>query len=380
MHVLRAFPPYDASQFERSRALATPHHRERLADVLPLRAPVRDAPPDTASLLRTLRALHRRARDVDVQRLESRATAELAATHVPSVIALLDELQAALLAVAARYGARGEPDADEALELDALLGARDTAARVADLAIIARAELAYRHERLREVPADACAWDHIAAISSARRRALRSLALVERAICDHERLACESSWRDEALRRSLEIRRVYAAFRRRLDLARTPAKPGVRARMRRAGVSLAVLVGEDCYEHLRTSDRRTIRALQASVRDWLRVNGARADRFSICAGERIWRELHDFAERTLQVNDRAELREHDAATLQQVADGLLRLDADADVPSTLRARLRPLAGADAGVDDCIGAPDCAPVPAETLRAYIDRVITRQRLG
>jgi len=134
----------------------------------------------------------------------------------------------------------------------------------------------------------------------------------------------------------------------------TPEEAG--ARLRRAGASLAKLVGRPIYVHLRTRDRHQIRRFQQRIADYLGGLGgvtpaSRVTDLEMRDGLRLYRDLANLTELMMQVNNRVELRGHDATVAQSVADELragLALDAagnpvgsmDPTVAAAVRAIVR----------------------------------------
>ncbi|MCB9755840.1 MAG: hypothetical protein H6713_38405 [Myxococcales bacterium] len=353
-----------------------------MTNVLPLRRAPR------TSVLRELDALFERARAVDTRRFESRDPDAIAREHIPEITALLADARATLCDVATRYDGGGAsiagataPGDDFSVHVDTLMRGDDTGTRVADLAIIARMELAQRLECIRRLPANASTWDIIAVTSSVRRRVLKSVSAIQKAICEHERLDREIPWFRAERERSLEVRRAYATFRRRLELERPPSRDELYARLRLVGTALAMLIGDDVYEHLRVTDRQLLRRLQEKVIQRLRVDPSSDGRAATREGERVWQDIATAAELLMQVNRRAELREHDAATLRRLTEELRPLSPRARVTPELRARLSSLMGADPAIDGLLLAPADALIPVGVLRPNVSRLLaTAQQLG
>ena len=341
---------------------------------------VRDATSmDASTTLRRIETLLDHVRAVDTRRYETRATNSILREHVPEIEKLLASTFATLEAIAERYAASAEKpglpddalDGDFAAHVDALMQAEDAASRVADIAVVARMELAHRHLRLQQMPLGADSWDYIAVTSSIRRRVLKSVTAIQTAIRRHEGLNDEDSWFRSELDHSLEVRRVYAAFRRRLQLDRPPSRAEMYTRLRLVGTSIAILVGKDIYEHLRVTDRQMIRALQAKVINWLRKDPTTSGRFPARAGEHIWQDVAACADLLMQVNHRTELRDHDVAALEALADALRRNAP----PAECRVRLAALEGADEKLDQFIRSSD---EPTDALTKLVPRLLAGTR--
>jgi hypothetical protein len=233
------------------------------------------------------------------------------------------------------------------LKIDGLMSAESGARRIVELAFMAQWELERKALELRAMAAkDTDAWEAIARYGSARRRVLKSTIAVETALSEQEGLA--SGLKDlhlTELHRSLETRRAYAIFRR--EIRRRPANEhdGIKQALRTAGIATARLIGRDVYEDLRVTDRMRLRELQTKVLEWLRGE----DGFDCDAGMELWQDLSAFADLLLQVNHRAELREHDGALLERVYAGLFSSSPSGSVPDAMRLT-RTLLGRDAELD------------------------------
>ena len=140
-------------------------------------------------------------------------------------------------------------------------------------------------------------------------------------------------------------------------------------------------IGDDVYEHLRVTDRQLLRRLQEKVIQRLRVDPSSDGRAATREGERVWQDIATAAELLMQVNRRAELREHDAATLRRLTEELRPLSPRARVTPELRARLSSLMGADPAIDGLLLAPADALIPVGVLRPNVSRLLaTAQQLG
>ncbi|MCA9717351.1 MAG: hypothetical protein H6713_41305 [Myxococcales bacterium] len=360
-------------------AIASTRASGQDAKVLPLFAQAARVVPTPASLMELMSALITRASAVDTRRFESSSIEEIRRELVPELEATLEQARATLTAVAARYDEGDEETLDSfesndfGVFVDALMRTDSSAKQIADIATIACMELAQRRARMRELHARATTWDYIADAASARRRVLKSATAIQRAIAEHEGLECQNAWYLTELERSLEVRRVYAEFRDRLAIERPPRQDEMYARLRLVGTSLAMLIGHDIYEFLRVPDRRMFRELQTKVIEWLRVDASRSGRYPARAGARIWQDIAAFANLLMQVNHRAELREHDAELLSSVATALRAVAGP--TPAATLARLRAVRGRDDALDRRLAEArrGASPLPADELRALASRL-------
>ncbi|MCB9752361.1 MAG: hypothetical protein H6713_20595 [Myxococcales bacterium] len=321
-----------------------------------------------------------RAQAIDTRPYESDTIEAARGELVPDAEALLTNARELLARVFNHYErddastlAQMNPNQSFSWRVDDLMRADRSSKQIADLASIARMELAHRGARLRGLPNNAGVWEVIAAVAGARRRTLKSASAIQRAIGEHEGIKIEDEWYETELDRSLRVRQTYAKFRGRLQLDQPPDMRGLYTRLRLVGTSLAMLVGLDEYEFLRIPDRQMIRGLQHKILGWLRVDASVSGRFPARAGTRIWEDVCASANLLLQVNNRAELVEHDALALR-AADELLRAG-DVEV-ARARQVMQPLFGLDPELDQALTSQ--VPPTVSTLRELVARL--RQRSG
>lgn len=299
-----------------------------------------------------LRAAAEQARAVHIRSFEGAERARLLDELVPVVESVLGAGVEALAYVQSYYEA-GEPHEDTSrpllAELDRLAGA--SAARIADVAALARWQLRSKAEALARIGDADGAWHIVSQCGSGRRHTIKAAAAVERALSSHEGLPSELEplFMTE-LQRSLRVRQAYASFRR--DVLRTgePAAGEVHAGLRSAAVAIAKLVGRDAYEDLRIGDRVQLRSLQERVIAWLRDGRAA----SAHAGLRLWEDVAAFASLVRAVSQRAELWEHDRDLLDHVMPSISRLARDGhEVDDATLRKLRCVAGRDEAIDELL---------------------------
>lgn len=237
-------------------------------------------------------------------------------------------------------------------EVDRRMEQMSGASDIADLAFIARLGLKGRLESLSACDESTERWDVIAVASGSCREVMKSLSALESAVCRFEGLCSENSYYETELSRSLATRRAYAAFRREIASEEPSSPDEVVKRLRLCAIAIAKLIGRDVYPHLRVSDRIHIRGLQERIVDFLRVSNQDTTRAR--AGLRVWQDLSSFADLLQQVNNRAELLEHD---LSIVRDALQRLEKRAEGDAVVIAEATPaletLFGRDPALDRCL---------------------------
>ena len=335
---------------------------------------------NATTLQQLLRSVADRARAVSTRDFEGQPRLVLERDLFPALSSVLSEAIDALGSVLRHYERMNEPSAQEFdevetakfyLRIDGLMSAESGARRIVELAFMAQWELERKALELRAMAAnDTDAWEAIARYGSARRRVLKSTIAVETALSEQEGLA--SGLKDlylTELHRSLETRRAYAIFRR--ELRRRPANDldGIKQALRTAGIATARLIGRDVYEDLRVTDRMRLRELQTKVLVWLRGE----DGFDCDAGKKLWQDVSTYADLLLQVNHRAELREHDGALLEKIYAGLFSSPPHPEsVPGATRLDLETLLGRDAELDELIENP--ASRAMEEWKPTLQRII------
>ncbi len=218
----------------------------------------------------------------------------------------------------------------------------------------ARLELAHAINDLRSDPDGRDTWDLLDACNRARGSLVKATLAIERAACVLCGLPAPPGTRRD-LELSLAVRSTYAEFRSavarcaertdpdRADLGPAEGLLGLRDAVRR--VSRAAV-----YNDLRVADRCALRRLDD------RVEAALGRDAEITAPElrRLLEEAAAVAGMLMRINDREELRSHDAAALGELTSLAARADALDDAE---RARvillLAHLAGRDPALDRVI---------------------------
>lgn len=247
-------------------------------------------------------------------------------------------------------------------EVDRRMESMRSASDVADLAFVARLGLRGRVESLNPLTSETDRWDVIGACGSACREALKSLSALELAICAQEGLSSENSYYGTEISRALRTRLTYASFRGELAGSEPEEPPEITRRLRLAAISIAKLIGRDAYPDLRVSDRIQIRGFQTKILSWLRQGEDSASHAR--AGRRLWQDLVGFGELLQQVNNRAELRNHDRERVDAALDAVARCRTSELGHVDLRSHqeMQSLRGRDAELDELLDVdPDGLPL-------------------
>ncbi|MGZ3419939.1 MAG: hypothetical protein ACXVEE_18835 [Polyangiales bacterium] len=274
--------------------------------------------------------------------------------------AAIDEAMSLLSLVLARYERNSVPENDDDFDLGEMCGEVERrmddeggVTRITSVAFVAQLGLRGRRQMLAAVPLDR-RWDLIAACSSAVREMLKSASAVELGIAAYEDLPATSRYYVTELERALAIRRAYVRFRQ--DVLAGNHASGAR-RLRLAASAIAKLVGRPAYAFARVHDRCQIRQFHARIREQLvehaRVTEASEVAVVEVASSRVYQDLVNLAELMMQINLRAELREHDAVLLTKLTTELRTENLQEEKVDEMLARLRPLLGRDSDLDEIL---------------------------
>jgi len=215
--------------------------------------------------------------------------------------------------------------------------------RIGDLCFAGQLEL---QRALRELAAARTFDDQLTACETAHRKLLRAAGAVldtARIAGYHDALDAEDHVRSEALDcgPALAVRRAYAAFRKGLRRPEDNSPEAVMAAVRYAATALATLVSTPAYSDVRASDRIALRGLRRRALAW-----ARDDR-SPREGLRLLQDVWTCADLLREINQRQELRAHDAALIRSLLDG------PNGEPGEWMTRLERLTGLDDELDELI---------------------------
>ncbi len=280
----------------------------------------------------------------------------------------------------AESAAHGEKDESQAADGDFLkeIGAQissELAAReVSSLAFVARGQLLEMQEALAGALKNRQVWGVASYADSGLRHVGKALIAAESAICEYEGLpANDRRWVD--LADSLEIRRLYAQFRRAILRGSDPSNAVELTKwLRGAFTRIAILRDLEIYPFLRIDDRRSIKRLQKRIESWLNKEEGCSDE----VGFRLCEDLTSFARLLIKINDREELREHD----RQVVTTAHRMLFSPARPATQlvaghRKELERLLGRDDELDQLIlhideHVPEDLREPLEKLMRHLNR--------
>lgn len=339
-----------------------------------------DSLMDAQDLQRSLLRVVHRTRAIDVRHYEWREQTSLQEELLPAVVEALSDAINVFKQILEYYGS---PRADEAAdarsdtavaELQRGIGPPNEAGgeiqRITDLSFMARWELHREVEGLEKIKSSREPWVMISESGRACNRLVTSAIAVENAICASEGLSriLTHLYHGE-LNRSLQVRRAYAEFRQTVAAGGPAALENVRERLRGAVIGIAQLVGSDIYRDFRASDRRRIESLQSRLIEWLDATQEE----DALAGLRLWQDVATISELLLEVNKRAELREHDQAMAAMACARLFHADdVPTAIPSDLDLRLQSLFGRDEELDHLIADP--ASHAIEEWRVPLERLV------
>jgi hypothetical protein len=288
---------------------------------------------------------------------------------IEQAVALLGEIGDLYDAESHEDGHFEQGDEDDFLrEIGAAISSELAAREIGNMAFVARAQLLESSEGLASAIANRFIWVVASHADTGLRRACRSLITLESAMREYEGLApVERRWSD--IKDSLEIRRLYAQFRRAI-LRSNAVDADLEIRLRGAANRIAVLRDLQIYPFLRIYDRLPIRRLQKRILGWLERSALDPGRDE--EGRQLWSDLVSFAELLGQINNREDLREHDRRTVQR----LYRLFFEARQPPVQiqpvhLSDLELLIGRDEELDQII--LNLSKLGIETLREPLERI-------
>jgi hypothetical protein len=319
-------------------------------------------------------------RTLDIRHYEWREQSSLERELLPAVIESLSGAINIFSQMLTHYGDGREDETPSAGSHPPHVGATDGddrvthgergVQRITDLTFMARWELYREREGLAKIPSGRAVWAVVSECGRACRRLITSAIAIEDAICAYEGLenALRHLYQTE-LSRSLQVRRAYAMLHHTIVGDGPSPGGGVRERLRRAAFGIARLVGNDVYGDLRASDRMRIEGVQRQLTEWLEANR----NCDPVVGLRLWQEVENISELLLEVNKRAELREHDEAVVAEVYAKLFRAANVPDlVPQDLLLQLQSLFGRDGELDKLITDP--RPHSAADWRRPLEEVL------
>lgn len=242
-------------------------------------------------------------------------------------------------------------------------------ADLTDLLFIARIELMQQGERLGSLQEDSDPWEGISICAATRRRILKLSTVIGKDICDLEGVKTKDSPYPSELERSLLVRRVYGRFRKAIMKGPTPDKESIKSRMQMAEREIDVIVKGDVYQDLRVEDRRQFRTFCVQMEGWLAC-GDPLDEFE---GITIFQEIVNFSQLLVQVNNRADLQEHDRRLLAEIHGDLFEKGKSAKkIKVSVLKKLKRLYGRDDELDHLMDYSDESP--PELWQAPLERIM------
>ncbi len=242
---------------------------------------------------------------------------------------------------------------EEDLEID-FLAPKAEAGRVASqisaIAFVARSQTLETEEELERAATAGNPWKVAALADTGVQRAMRGLIALEEAMLEFEgQPSKDRHWKD--LDDALEIRRLYAQFRRAILRGGTPSVEELPARMRKVSNRINILRDLKVYPFLRIDDRLEIRRMQKRIHALLEREGGESRDTD---GRHLWQDLENFAQLLRQVNLREELIVHDRRVIHEVETALFRGNrALRRIPVAVRKRLETLQGKDDELDELL---------------------------
>jgi hypothetical protein len=293
-----------------------------------------------------IRALLRRAENVDLRAAESDKSESAHETLLTTIVSLLDETYALVNGVAAFF--EEDKMGDEA------------ALDVADIATMAGITLQERRGLLtHQQPCHH--WTFIENCERSVRGAVKSGLAVECALARYCGVPMRAS--HGSLDAALSIRRRYAILRR--EVTSLSAQGEAVPRLRGGSRGIAALLACEEYASMRIGDRRELRMLLYRIQSWLSSEPRPAS-----AGERLWEEVSAVVNLLRGVNMRSELVSHDCAALGALFEAVRQ---NADV-GALRNMAAPLFGLDPELDDLLEAGDGGGVEQKRWESVIATLV------
>jgi hypothetical protein len=246
-----------------------------------------------------------------------------------------------------RSHARGNELADDDTldDIGRLISSEIAGQEVADLLVLARAEL---RGALQDLIGAVDREDFVRVASSCDaglRTLKRTLISAESALHDFEGLEPPiRAWSDLEL--SLATRKLYGELRRSVAGRVEPDDAALPDRLAAVHDRLDHLREASVYPLLRFDDRVAMRELRRRISAWVV-----SDPPDLVTGRRLWQDIVGFAELIKQVSHRQELRQHDRALLRRAYHQLFgRTPHPKDLPEDMLHQLGALEGLDDDLD------------------------------
>ena len=176
---------------------------------------------------------------------------------------------------------------------------------VADVAFVMRLELRQKQQELEAAQGSTLVFDMC---QGCQRELAQFLLLLEARILGE----CPQVPRERGVEASLKSRRAYGRLRAgALEVGDgVRGREGIQQALRAAGTLIVRLVGSDGYAYFRMSDRLQISGLQHRILNHLESGG------SAGRGLRVLQDFKGFVEQLAVINQRQDLKTHDASCLR----------------------------------------------------------------
>jgi hypothetical protein len=242
------------------------------------------------------------------------------------------------------------------------------ASQISAIAFVARSQTLETQEDLQRATETGNPWKVGALADTGVQRAMRGLIALEEVMCEFAGMPSKDRhWKD--MDDALEIRRLYAQFRRAILRDGTPDPAELPARLRKVTHRINILRDLKIYPFLRIDDRLEIRRMQKRIHALLERDNDAERKID---GRHLWQDLESFAQLLRQVNLREELILHDRRVVAEVSSALFRGDRSSKkVPAAVRKRLESLQGKDDTLDEMLlRAEELDPIE---LKPILDRL-------
>lgn len=219
--------------------------------------------------------------------------------------------------------------------------------RIGDLAFCALVDLRVRHERFSRSVASLSGPALAAEAGGLLHNLMRALTAVQEALCEEANLRPTLSLSRE-VGLALEVRSVYAKFRRDIEAIAAEYRPEVgdaETALCSAATCIAKLIGRDVFSRLRLQDRLQLHTLQERILAW-RVEAAPEPGLA----RRLWQDLYSCTQLLQQVNRRQELVEHDRRVLEEIEEMVALAPSAEVVRSRVLVTASRLEGRDLALD------------------------------
>ncbi len=256
------------------------------------------------------------ARSLQLEKLEKEDTLEIKTNLLPEIRGLLAGVVDLLHQIEEGLATSLEGSGELPPWLASLAQHEDQLRSLWDLCFLARAELRPLEAQTDRLAQTSSSWTCLVHAERAQGAVTRGLMAVEEELSRIAGRPARTAHVD-LLSHSLIVRQVTAKFRKSVLEALRNHPKDLQARLRAVGNALVRLMGRDEYRAVSISDRLIARQLRDRTLRWLTAQPS-----DLIEGRRLWDELFAFAVMLTEVNQRAELLEHDLQVLEEVMPDL----------------------------------------------------------